>query len=59
MVEIILDRHFRLETTNGSNNKDAPKNRSKVKENGLIIPASFSEARKEPATNNVAIKTSI
>jgi len=44
--------------TKGSSNIDAPTNRSKVKEKGLVIPESFSETIKEPATNNVAINTS-
>ena len=42
--------HFRFNNTKGSSARDAPVNRINVNDIGLIIPASFSDARKEPAT---------
>jgi hypothetical protein len=49
--------HRGLKDMIGSNINAAPIKRSNVRENGLIIPASFSEAKNDPATRIVANMT--
>ena len=46
--------HRGFENIIGDNINPAPMKRSNVREIGLIIPASFSEAKNDPATRIVA-----
>ena len=50
-------RLARLTKTKGNSKSAAPENRNNVSENGLMMPANFSEARNEPATKIVASNT--
>jgi hypothetical protein len=53
----IFALHLDLKRTTGSNIRDAATKRNSVNENGLIIPASFSDAKNDPATRVVASNT--